>query len=78
MLLYTMATVFQLYLGGDMMYEMRSKPESTLLPTQLILNIPHHIGMHIIGFHGNDRYREHLGTVLGKLRNQNFVSNDIY
>ena len=40
------ATVFQLYHGGDMMYEMkRRKPEPTLLPTQGIFNLSHHIGM---------------------------------
>ena len=45
-LFYTIATVFQLYHGGDMMYEMRRrKSEPTLLPTQVIFNLPHHIGM---------------------------------
>ena len=39
------ATVVQLHIGGDMMYEMRRKSESTLLPNQGILNLPHHIGM---------------------------------
>ena len=39
-------TVFQLYHGGDIMYEMRRiKPEPTLLPAQGIFNLPHHIGM---------------------------------
>ena len=43
---YIIATVFQLYYGGDMMYAMRRRmPESTLLPTQGIFNLPHHIGM---------------------------------
>ena len=42
------ARVFQLYLGGNTMYEMRRrKPdaEPTLLPTQRIFNLPHHICM---------------------------------
>ena len=31
---------------GDMMYEIRRrKPEPTLLPTQGIFNLPHHVGM---------------------------------
>ena len=39
-------TVFQLYHGGDMMYETgRRKAETTLLLTQGIYNLPHHIGM---------------------------------
>ena len=39
-------TVFQLYHGSDMMCEMRSqKPESTLLLTRGIFNLPYHIGM---------------------------------
>ena len=43
---YAIAIVFQLYHGGDMMYEMRRrKPKPTLLPTQVIFNLPHHIGM---------------------------------
>ena len=37
------ATVFQLYYGNDMIYEMRRKPEPTL--SQGIVNHPHHIGM---------------------------------
>ena len=45
LLLYTIAKVFQLYLGDDMMYEMRGKPEPTLLPTQGIFSLPYHIGM---------------------------------
>ena len=44
MLLYAVAMVFQLYDGGYMMYEMR-RPVPTLLPTQGIFNLPHHIGM---------------------------------
>ena len=37
------ATVFQLYLGGDMRYEIgRTNPMPTLLPTQGINNFPHH------------------------------------
>ena len=46
LLIYTIATVFLLYHGSDMMFEMRRrKPESILLPTQGIFNIPRHIGM---------------------------------
>ena len=50
LLLYAIETVLQLYLGGDMMYEMwgrERKPEPTLLLTQGIFkfNLPHHIGM---------------------------------
>ena len=46
LLFYTTATAFQLYIGSDMMYEMRRrKPEPTVLLTQRIHNIPHHIGM---------------------------------
>ena len=42
----TIAKVFQIYLGSDMMYEMkRRKPEPTLLPIQGTFNLPHHIGM---------------------------------
>ena len=42
---YVIAKVFQLYLGGDVMYEMRRMPEPALLQTQGIFNLPHHIGM---------------------------------
>ena len=46
LLFYSIATVFQLYHGHDMMYEMRRrKPDPTLLPTQEIFNPPAHIGM---------------------------------
>ena len=46
LLFYAIATLFQLYQGGDMMDEMRrKKPEPTLLPAQGIFNLPHHIGM---------------------------------
>ena len=46
LLSYTIATVFQLYHGTDMMYEMRRrKLESILLLTHWIFNLPHHIGM---------------------------------
>ena len=46
MLFYTIATVFQLYHADDVMYEMRRRnPESTLLLTQGIVNLPHHIDM---------------------------------
>ena len=41
LLLYDIATVFQLYHGGDMMFEMRRrKTEPILLPTQGIFNLP--------------------------------------
>ena len=44
-LFYALATVFQLYLGSDMMYEMRRrKAEPTYLPSQGILNLILHIG----------------------------------
>ena len=43
---YTIERVVQLYHGGDMMPEMRRrKPEPTLLPTERIFNLPHHIDM---------------------------------
>ena len=46
LLFYTITTVFQLYHGGDMMYEMRrGKHEPTLLPTQRISNLLHHLDM---------------------------------
>ena len=39
-------TAFQLYHGGDMMDEMRMRmPKPTLLTTQGIFNLSHHIGM---------------------------------
>ena len=38
--------MFQLYLGSDMMYDMKwRKREPTLLPTQGIFNPPNDIGM---------------------------------
>ena len=43
---YATATVFQLYLGSDLMHDMRRKqPEPTLLLTQWIFELPHNIGM---------------------------------
>ena len=46
LLFYTIATVFQLSHGGDMIYEMRRrKPEPTFVPTQGAFNLQHHIGM---------------------------------
>ena len=43
---YAVATVFQVYHGSDMMYEMkRRRPEPTLLLTEGIFNLPHHVGM---------------------------------
>ena len=45
-LLYARETVFQLYHGGDVMYEMRRrKPGATVILTQGIFNLQHHIGM---------------------------------
>ena len=46
LLSYIIATLFQLYLGGDMMHKVgRRKPEPTLLLSQGIFNFPHHIYM---------------------------------
>ena len=46
LLVYAITTVFQLYHGDDMMYEMRRrKPKPTSLPTQGIFNLAHHISM---------------------------------
>ena len=46
LLFYAIATVFQLYHYGDMIYEIRRrKPDPTLLQTQGIFNLPLHIGM---------------------------------
>ena len=42
LLFYVIAMVFQLYHGGDMR---RRKLEPTLLLTEWIFNLPHHIGM---------------------------------
>ena len=45
LLFYGLTTVFQLYHGSDMMYESRRrKSKPTLLLTQGIFNLPHHIG----------------------------------
>ena len=45
-LFYAITTLFHLYHGGDKMHEMRRrKPEHSLLPTQGIFNLPHHIGI---------------------------------
>ena len=45
-LFYSIATTFEPYHDGDMMYEMRRrKPKPTLLPTQGIFNLPYHIGI---------------------------------
>ena len=44
LLFYAIATIPLLYHGSDMMYEMRRKtPERTLLWTQEIFKLPHHI-----------------------------------
>ena len=46
LLFYPKATIFQLYHGTDMMYEMRRrKPEPIFSLTQGIFNLSHHIGM---------------------------------
>ena len=43
---YIIATVFQFYHGSDMMHEIRRrKLQPTLLPTQGVFNLPHHIVM---------------------------------
>ena len=45
LLFYTIVAIFQLYHGGDMVYEMRRrKTEPTLLLTQ-VFYLPHHAGM---------------------------------
>ena len=46
-LFYAIEKVFQLYLGSDVMFEMRRrKPKPTLLQTQRgLCNLPNHIGM---------------------------------
>ena len=46
LLFYAIATVFQVYHGRDMIYEIRKrKPASTLLLTQGSFNLSHHVGM---------------------------------
>ena len=51
LLFYTIATAFQLYHGSHMMYEMRRrKLEPTLLQTQGIFNLPHHICIQELSF----------------------------
>ena len=46
LLFYTIAQVFQLHHGGDMMHEMRRrKPETAFLQTQGILNVTRKIDM---------------------------------
>ena len=41
---YAIVTVFQLYFDIDIMYKIRRrKPEPTLLPIQVIFNLPHSI-----------------------------------
>ena len=45
-LFYAIETVFQLYHGDDMMYELsRKKPDPTLLLTQGIFNLPHQLAI---------------------------------
>ena len=44
-LFYAIATAFQLYLDGDMMYKMKRNPKPTPLPSQGIFNLPYYIGM---------------------------------
>ena len=44
LLFYIRATLFQLYHGSDMLYEMK-KTEPTLLPTKGIFNFLYHIDM---------------------------------
>ena len=45
LLFYTVATVFQSYHGGDMMYEMRRKLKLYTFTDSRDLNSPHHTGM---------------------------------
>ena len=46
LLLSAITTLFQLYHDSNMMYEIRRrKPEPTILLTQWIFNLPHHIGI---------------------------------
>ena len=46
LLFHAVATVFQLYVVSDMMYEMkRRETEPTLLMIYEIFNLPHHIGL---------------------------------
>ena len=45
LLFYAIATVLQLYHGGDMMFEIRRKSEHTRLLTQRSFNLLHHIGI---------------------------------
>ena len=46
LLFYGIATVFQLYYGGNLMYKMRGrKTEPTILLSQGIVNLPHNMGM---------------------------------
>ena len=46
LLFYTIAMVFQLYQGTDMIHETkRKKPENILLATQGIFNLPYNIDM---------------------------------
>ena len=46
LLFYSIATVFNLYHGGDLMHEMRRrKSELPLLPTQRLFNDRHHISI---------------------------------
>ena len=45
MLFHATGTVFQCYIGDDMVYELRKrKPESSILSIQGIFNLLHHIG----------------------------------
>ena len=47
---HAIATIFHLYHGSDMLYEMRRrKPEPILLLTQGIFNLPHHTGVRRTG-----------------------------
>ena len=45
LLFYGITTVFQFHHGGDMIYEMRRKPQATLIPTKVIFNLPRDIGI---------------------------------
>ena len=62
LLFYATATVFPLYLCGDMMYEMRRKPVPILLLIQWIFNPQQ--GWHIYWKHENERFWGNIKSLL--------------
>ena len=61
LLFYAIATVFQLYLGIDVMYKMsRRNPKPPLLLTRGIFNLPHHTYMVLeeMAFHDTVSYSQ--------------------